>query len=125
MDEQTLRDEEESVRQQIAQLSNQQKQHYYELETQRIKDPDTYAVLNYFFVTGLHHFYLGKNMQGAIDLIVLALGILTIEYYGWVLIILISLYELPQLFRSQSIVHQYNNDMMRTTLAEVTHRPVF
>lgn len=125
MDEQTLRAEEESLRQQIAQLSTQQKQHYYELENQRIKDPDTYAVLNYFFVTGLHHFYLGKNWQGAIDLFVLALGILTIEYYGWVLIILISLYELPQLFRSQSIVHQYNNDMMRECLAEVTHRPVF
>ncbi|MER2492024.1 TM2 domain-containing protein [Catenovulum sediminis] len=123
MDEQALRNEEEELRSQIARLSPEQKKKYYALENQRVKDPDTYAVLNYFFVTGLHHFYLGKNLHGAIDLAILAIGILTIEYYGWVLIILISLYEIPQLFRSQRILHQYNNQVMRDTLAEVNQTP--
>ncbi|WP_111977464.1 TM2 domain-containing protein [Algibacillus agarilyticus] len=120
MDDQTLRNEEEALRLEVAKLSPEQKKQYYSLETQRVKDPDTYAVLNYFFVTGLHHFYLGKNTQGLIDIVVLAIGILTIEYYGWILIILISLYELPQLFKSQKILHQYNNDVMKQTLNEIT-----
>ncbi|WP_440906410.1 TM2 domain-containing protein (plasmid) [Catenovulum sp. SX2] len=120
MDEQSLREEEETLRQQIQKLTPEQKKRYYQLEGQRVKDPDTYAVLNYFFITGLHHFYLGKNLQGFIDLAILAIGILFIEYYGWVLIIAISLYELIQLFNSQNILYQYNNQVMRQTLAEVS-----
>lgn len=120
MDEQFLKDEEEALRQQIAQLSPNQKKLYYRLEVKRIKDPDTYAALNYFFIVGLHHFYLGKNLNAVIDIALLVIGLLTITSYGWVLLAAVSLYECFQLFNSQKILHQYNNQVMRSTLAEVS-----
>ena len=64
-----LRLEENELRLRIAALSVEQKRLYYAQELQQIKDPDTYAALNWFFIAGLHHFYLGKWQKGVMNLI--------------------------------------------------------
>ena len=115
-----LKLEEDELRKEIAALPTELKKLYFRTEEQRIKDPDTYAVLNYFFLAGLHHFYLGKSLFGALNLLAMLLGIIFFEFGGWVLFILVIVIELPQLFRSQSIVQKYNNGVMRNTLSELT-----
>ncbi|ATD09685.1 MULTISPECIES: membrane protein [Pseudoalteromonas] len=119
MDEIALREQEEALRNQVAQLSPEARKQYYQLEEQLVKDPDTYAVLNYFFAAGLHHFYLGKTARGVINLTLMLLGLVFILFYGWVLLILVCLIELPQLFNSQKIVRKYNIDVMREVLDEL------
>ncbi|MEQ2354327.1 TM2 domain-containing protein [Pseudoalteromonas piscicida] len=119
MDEIALREQEEALRNQVAQLSPAARKQYYQLEEQLVKDPDTYAVLNYFFAAGLHHFYLGKTARGVINLTLMLLGLVFILFYGWILLILVCLIELPQLFNSQKIVRKYNIDVMREVLDEL------
>lgn len=119
MDIESLKAEEEELRKEIALLDQEEKKRYYQLEKQRVKDPDNYAVLNYFFAAGLHHFYLGKYGRGAINAIIMLIGIFFIETFGLLLIIAVCVIELPQLFMSQRIVYQYNNNVMRDTLNEI------
>lgn len=112
----TLRDESvhkeaERLRHKIESLSNQQRVEYFTRFTEQVKDPDTYATLNWFFLTGLHHFYLGNFVQGLLNLIVMLLGIALCFFsplLGASLIAIIILVELPALFRSQLIVEAFN-----------------
>ena len=72
-----------------------------------LKDHDTYAVLNYLLVAGLHHFYLGKFLE-AINLIILASGIGLIiftqyVFVGTLLIIFILIVELLALLGHKSL----------------------
>ncbi len=120
MTQEDLKAQEEELRKEISALPNEQKKHYYTLEEQRVKDPDTYAVLNYFFLAGLHHFYLGKYRLGIVNLIAMLIGILFLETFGWVIFVIVIAIELPQLFRSQLIVQRYNNEVMLETLREVS-----
>lgn len=106
---------------QINQLPTESKQKYYRTIRGALKDPDTYAVLNYCFICGLHHFYLNKPLFGIINLSAMLLGILLWQYYGFVLILLIAAIELPQLFKAQYIVAKYNQDLMQETLEQVQH----
>lgn len=122
MDDHTLNQQEEAVRKEVARLSPTLRKQYYQLETELIKDPDTYAVLNYFFAAGLHHFYLGKTMRGMINLLLMLVGLALLPFYGWVLIVLVLLIELPQLFQSQAIVRQHNIDVMRQVLRDMNTR---
>lgn len=124
MDIESLKAEENELRALISQLTPEEKKRYYQLEKQRVKDPDNYAVLNYFFAAGLHHFYLGKYGRGAINAIIMLIGIFFIETFGLLLIIAVCVIELPQLFMSQRIVYQYNNDVMRDTLNEIRSNQV-
>ena len=124
MDEVTLRQEEERLRAQISKLTAEQKKQYYALEVNQVKDPDTYAALNWAFVAGLHHFYLGKIRRGLFNLIFMLVGGLlffskVLPIAGGVMILFIFLLELPQLFNSQKIIHQYNNDVMKRLLNQV------
>ena len=41
-------------------LTDEQRKEYYDRFRREVRDPDTYAVLNYFFLAGLHHMYLGN-----------------------------------------------------------------
>lgn len=111
--------QEDALRDEIGDLPPNQRKQYYELEKQAIRDPDTYAVLNYFFVCGLHHFYLGKTRYGLLNVFFMLVGLFFWEFYGWVLVVLVFVVELPQLFRSQRIVQQYNLNVMRETLEEI------
>ena len=52
---------EEQLRSEIRGLNEAHRTSFYKSFSSNLKDPDTYAVLNFFFVTGLHHFYLGNH----------------------------------------------------------------
>ncbi len=111
--------EEDVLRGQVTALTPEQRKLYYQFEKLRIKDPDTYATLNYFLAGGLHHFYLGNYIFGGINFALTLTGIIMWNGIGLLLIALVVIIELPQLFRSQRIVHQHNNSVMRQCLSMV------
>ena len=114
-----LRDEEESLRQVIRQLSPQQRKEYYRLEGKLIRDPDTYAVLNYLFFGGFHHFYLGKIWRGILNILITLsalVALIVMPPVGIAILVIITIVELFQLFRAQEIVHAHNNQVMRELL---------
>ncbi len=117
MKNEQLRIEEQQLRAQIALLLIEQKRQCYALELQYIKDPDTYAALNWLFLAGLHHFYIGKWQRGLINLTLMLIGVVlyfshVLPLLGAALILVIFMTELPQLFNSQKIIYQYNNQLM-------------
>lgn len=120
LNQKVVQDEEEALRLFIRDLPDEQRKEFYRLAKQKLKDPDTFAVLNYIFITGLHHFYLGHWLRGIINLIgfIIAITLLVMGLWklGLALMILLSLTEIYALFRSQLIVQDYNNQVMRVTL---------
>jgi TM2 domain-containing membrane protein YozV len=112
--------QEDELRQEINRLSDKYRSLFYSAVKKKIKDPDTYAALNWFFVTGLHHFYLGKWMSGLVDLVAFVLGVgLMITGHievGIALIAVISTIELWALFRAQLIIQAWNNKLYRDEL---------
>jgi TM2 domain-containing membrane protein YozV len=121
-----LKIEEAQLLTQISELTIAQKRHYYALEVQQVKDPDTYANLNWVFISGLHHFYLGKWQRGIINLILMLIGSVlffsgTFALLGITAILLSTLIELPQLYNSQKIISTYNNRQIKNLLKEVTN----
>ena len=114
----SLDKEEDSLRSAVTGLQPEHRKYYYELERAKLKDPDTYAALNYIIIGGLHHFYLGKWLFGLLNLMGTLIGFMTFAMGGWALIVFVLVIELPQLFRSQSIVKHWNNAVMAETLRE-------
>ena len=104
---------EEELRLEVRELPDEQRKAYFEQAERRLKDPDTYAVLNYLFIAGLHHFYLGRWFRGLINLAVFSGGIYLMYLDQWkngfIVIGIITVLELYALFRSQIIVKHYNN----------------
>ncbi|MDP3282573.1 MAG: TM2 domain-containing protein, partial [Nitrosomonas sp.] len=89
---------------------------FFQQAEKELKDPDTYAALNALFVAGLHHFYLGQWVRGAINLFIFVAGMVFL-FAGHVavgigLLIAISLVELKALFAAQIVVQDYNNAVM-------------
>lgn len=117
-----LEQAEDALRSEVTRLEPALRKRYYEVESKKIRDPDTYAALNYLIIGGLHHFYLGRWLLGSLNLGLTLIGAITWIFFGlagWVVIGLVLLIELPQLFRSQSIVKQFNNQVMLETLKAV------
>ena len=118
-----VRDEEDAIRDTLAALGPEQRKAYYRLSENRIKDPDTYATVNYFLVCGLHHFYLGKWLRGAANLFAFLAGVIFLFspmlIVGVVIIAAIIAVELPALFMSQSIVRDHNNKQARQILRDL------
>lgn len=101
----------QDLRHKVEGLSSAQRVAYYAHYTKALKDPDTYAVLNWMFLAGLHHFYLANYLRGLLNLSVMMLGVAICfisPIAGGALIVFITLLELPALFRSQLIVEAYN-----------------
>ena len=124
LNKEALRLEEDKLRAQIALLSVEQKRKYYAQEVKLIKDPDTYAALNWICVMGLHHFYLGKWQRGFINLTLMLIGILLyvsglFPLVGMATVAFVFVIELPQLFNSERIIYRYNNQLMRRILKQV------
>lgn len=114
---------EERIRERVRALPDALRKRFHEAADARLKDPDTYAVLNWLFVAGLHHFYLGKWLRGALNLAVFLAG-LALVIAGWwltgvVVVLLISAAELWALFRAQVIARDWNNAEMERILAEL------
>lgn len=109
-----LERKEEALRQQVNLLPESQKKDFYSRQSTNLKDPDTYAALNWFFLGGFHHCYLGKYTLFALELTLLTVSIIGL-YLGHpsasIILILLVIYELPQLFFSQKIARQHNYEL--------------
>ncbi|MCZ4294125.1 hypothetical protein [Vibrio sinaloensis] len=106
-----LEESEELLRKQVNSLPDAQKKEFYHRQSKQLKDPDTYATLNWFFLGGFHHCYLGKYSLFALELTLLLVSIagLVLGHTSALLILgLLVIYELPQLFFSQKIARQHN-----------------
>jgi TM2 domain-containing membrane protein YozV len=117
--------EENNLRNEIQKLSDDNKKIFYSKIEKEIKDPDTYAVLNWLFIAGLHHFYLKKWLNGTINLMVFLVGVIltfsdNTTFFGIGVGMLLSLFivELIQLFKSQLILQDYNNIVTKRLLDE-------
>lgn len=112
--------EEESLRKAIRELSEDRRAEFYRQAGKAVKDPDTYAALNWFFIAGLHHFYLGRWQLGLLDLGALVIAIACFSagliWAGVALLVVVYSWELWQLFRSQIIVQDWNNRLYRDLL---------
>ncbi|MXS82627.1 TM2 domain-containing protein [Nitrosomonas oligotropha] len=114
--QEAIQEDEERIRQRVRALPDDKQLQFFKQAEQELKDPDTYAVLNYLFVAGLHHFYLGKPLRGTINLCIFITGTVMLFTglvgFGLLLIIAITVVELRDLFNSQSVVQDYNNEVM-------------
>ena len=114
---------EESLRVRASELEDSKRKIYYARLNKLLKDPDTYAVLNWIFLAGLHHFYLRNYLRGSINLFVFIIGLILLVnsyfLYGSIVIGVILVAELYELFFSQSIVLEYNNKVSEQILLEL------
>jgi len=127
---QEVEEKEDKLRLSVRELQDSERMNFHKAFSDRMKDPDTYAVLNFFFITGIHHFYLENHAQGSINLIGFVLGLLLLLggldgpwEAGISLIVFIIVIELPALFRSQIIVKNYNNLLSSHILADMQFTP--
>lgn len=121
-----IQQDEERIRKWVRELPDDKRLQFFREAEKQLKDPDTYAALNFLFIAGLHHFYLGKRVRGAINLFVFFAGVVLL-FTGWMLLgvlllIFICVVELKALFQSQAIVQQYNNEVMEAIYREITTR---
>lgn len=123
MNVEEIDDKEESIRLSVSMLDDDKRKQYYRRLEKKLKDPDTYAVLNWIFLAGLHHFYLKKYLRGSINLLLFTIGVVFLFsetlIVGVIIIGLILLFELYELFFSQSIIKQYNNRMSEEILLDL------
>ncbi|HEX5056949.1 MAG TPA: TM2 domain-containing protein [Gammaproteobacteria bacterium] len=114
--------EEERLRALARDLPDAQRKAFFQEATEQLRDPDTYAVLNWFFLAGLHHLYLGKWIKGLCNLAVFVAGIVLMfvrsVWLGLGLILLVTVWELWALFRAQIIVQDWNNRLYRDLLKD-------
>lgn len=112
----TIQEDEERIRKWVRELPDDKRLQFFQQTEQALKDPDTYAALNYLFIAGLHHFYLGRWLRGFINLSIFITGaVLLFTQFtaaGLLLLIGITVIELKDLFYSQLVVQDYNNDVM-------------
>ena len=123
-----VEEQEEKLRASVRELNESERKFFFKSFSKQVKDPDTYAVLNFFIITGLHHFYLKKYIRGSINLSFFLLAIvklfsfqedgLWLGHIGILIVMLLVLIEIPSLFRSQIIVKDYNNRLSKKILLE-------
>lgn len=120
LDQRRVNADEESLRQQVRDLPDAARARFYSEVGERLRDPDTYAVLSYSLICGIHHLYLRRYGLWLLELILSVIGILLLLTpwlpAGVVLLIALLALELYCLFRSQVIVQDYNNRVMREVL---------
>ena len=119
-----IQEDEESIRKLVRELPDEQRLRFFKQTEQRLKDPDTYATLNYLFIAGLHHFYLQKWVRGSINLSIFLLGVMLLftglAVLGVIVLIAITVVELKALFKSQQVIQEYNNKVMKAVYREIT-----
>ncbi len=118
-----IREDEEHIRRLVRELPDEQRLRFFKKTEQRLKDPDTYATLNYLFIAGLHHFYLRKWVRGSINLSIFLFGMILLftglAVLGVVVLIAITVIELNALFKSQQVIQEYNNTVMEGVYREI------
>ena len=124
-----VEEQEEKLRASVRELNESERKFFFKSFSKQVKDPDTYAVLNFFIITGLHHFYLRKYIRGSINLSLflfaiaeIFIGLVQVNVprlgQGLLIMVLVLLIEIPNLFRSQIIVKDYNNRLTEKILFE-------
>jgi TM2 domain-containing membrane protein YozV len=117
---------EERLRKCVRALPDDKRLAFYQQAERRLKDPDTYAALNYLFIAGLHHFYLGKWVRGLLNITFFLAGVMLLftplAVIGILLIVAISIAELYALFKSQTIVQAHNNRIMEQIYREIARK---
>lgn len=113
--------EETDLRAQVALLSESQQQQYARLEKAALKSPSTYAILNWFFLLGAHHFYLHRWVRGLINLALTLASLYLIvimesRNYGGAVLLAVAIIEIPQLLNYEHLVHAFNIRAMRHCL---------
>ena len=120
LDQQQVDAEEEQLRELAAALPDEQRKVFYQQLKPLLRDPDTYAALNWCFLAGLHHFYLGQWGRGLVNLLIFIVGatllFTPLVLVGIAMLVLISVIELWALFRAQIIIQHWNNQLMRRLL---------
>jgi TM2 domain-containing membrane protein YozV len=114
-----LSKEEEELSARVRILSLEGREKYHRLVRSTVKDPDTYAALNWFCICGLHHFYVGKWFRGFFTLLLMVIGIAYFFNYGWFLIAGLLALELFELFRSQIIIQKLNLARCKEILTDI------
>lgn len=107
---------EKELEEKVRNLHKEQKKIYFKEQSKRLKDPDDYAVYNYFFFGGFHHLYLGSYLTFAFEFSLFLLAIVLLSQgCMWAILIFVGLaiYELPQLFMSQIIVRERNLEISK------------
>ena len=130
---QTVEEQEENLRNTAGELEETERKFFFKRFSEEYKDPDTYAVLNFFFIGGLHHFYLKKYVRGFFNLSLSLCGFVLMftapfqeinDYQvgafgvGILILALVTIIEIPNLFRSQIIAKDFNNRLSRKILKE-------
>ncbi|SIN81731.1 hypothetical protein [Salinivibrio sp. ES.052] len=108
--------QEEALRKQVNGLTQSQKKRYFAEQTRQLKDPDTYAALNWAFLGGFHHLYLRKYRLFIVEctlLVIAVIGLVMSQPYFALILVGLVLFELPQLFFAQKIARQYNYHVSR------------
>ena len=123
---QAIEQDEERIRKMVRELPDDKRLWFFREAEKQLKDPDTYATLNFLFIAGLHHFYLGKWVRGFINLGVFLAGAVmlftSLSGVGLLLLIAVTVIELKALFQSQTVVQDYNNGVMERIYRDVTAR---
>ena len=121
--DEVIQAEEERIRQWVRELPDDKRLAFFKQAEKSLKDPDTYATLNYLFIAGLHHFYLGKWIRGSINLLIFVAGVLCIftglTGLGILILIAISAVELKALFKAKLVIQDYNNGVMHAIYREI------
>ena len=131
---QIVEEQEENLRSSFRELEETERKFFFKRFSEEFKDPDTYAVLNFFFVGGLHHFYLKKYVRGFVNLSLSLCGFVLMfsapfqeinDYQvgafgaGILILALVTIIEIPNLFRSQIIAKDFNNRLSLEILGEI------
>ena len=111
----------DTYRSRASALDDATRKKFYQEYHNNLKDPDTFATLCYFFVVGLHYIYLKRYLRATLVLLFMTLGsfLIYMDYtsiLGWSVVIVVLMIEVSNLFRSQSIVTQYNLHLMNKLL---------
>ncbi len=118
-----IQQKEEHIRQLVRVLPDHKRLKFFKETEKKLKDADTYAALNFIFIAGLHHFYLGKWVRGLINIIIFFAGVVMLFTgliaIGIFMLIAITIVELYALFRAQLIVQDYNNIIMEAIYRDI------
>jgi TM2 domain-containing membrane protein YozV len=120
-----LEDKELELMNKIAEMEPNKRKQYYLLESKEIRDPDTYATCCYFFMCGIHDFYLGKFLAGILSIIgafifLFSIFVPSTAPVGWVVIAIILIRSTYCLLSSQKIVLKHNLKKMQQILDSVS-----
>ena len=118
-----IQQKEEHIRQLVRALPDHKRLRFFKETEKKLKDADTYATLNFIFIAGLHHFYLGKWERGLTNIVIFFAGVVMLFtgliVIGIFMLIAITIIELYALFRAQLIVQDYNNNIMEVIYHDI------